>query len=96
MFAECETEYRFWPSRVEECKDGAQSVVFEKLNDCVATSDCRNLGELAASGVVSTFCMFYSDPDAFFPVTCLSVAKNRCKDQVIDLVQGYADSNSCL
>lgn len=77
--------------------DGAEEFVYQKLDDCVNTSDCRDLGETAASIAAVRFCVNKSPKSGpnFFPTTCVSVAKNRCKDEVIDEVIDEVEASRC-
>jgi hypothetical protein len=64
----------------------------------MALSDCRDLGDIAASGVAGVFCSSRNDRlfwNSFFPPTCVAVAKSRCKDNVVSNIQDLADARHC-
>jgi hypothetical protein len=97
VFPKCESTYKLWSTSISDCKTGAERFATEKAGECMALSDCRDLGDIAAGGVAGVFC---SAPRmgrgrGFFPPTCVSTAKSRCKDIVVDNVQGLADARQC-
>jgi hypothetical protein len=97
VFATCESNYKLWSTSIQQCKSGAEKFVTEKAGECMALSDCRDLGDIAADGVAGVFCSRnqYTSGNNFFPPTCVSAAKSRCKDNVVDKVQQNANARQC-
>jgi len=98
VFQECEERYSLWGDREDDCKEGAETFVYKQVADCVSTKDCRNLGELAAGDIAVVFCKSDNNKGAqdvptFFPPTCAKIAKNRCKDNIIDQVESIIEFN---
>jgi hypothetical protein len=98
VFATCESNYRLWATNIQQCKSGAEKFAMEKASECMALSDCHDLGDIAADGVAGVFCSrinYRSPSNNFFPPTCVSAAKSRCKNNVVDNVQSLADARQC-
>jgi hypothetical protein len=80
IFATCESNYRLWSTNIQQCKSGAEKFATEKASECVALSDCRDLGDIASNGVAGVFCSHikYSSGNNFFPPTCVAVQGQCC------------------
>ena len=98
VFPACETQYPYWPGRIQDCKDGAEEYVLERVNECAVFTDCYVLGESAAKGVAAWFCDYYvrySGETPFFPPNCVDMAKNKCRAHVLDEVNTLIQGNNC-